>query len=115
MSGRPKRFTVANMRYRIVVQKQVDAADAAGQMVTTWTTITGLGSEPADYAAVSGGQVFRGSQVNEGINAIFTVRYREQYAPQHRILFRGQAFGIVFVKPLEGRDRYLDLHCKVVE
>lgn len=115
MSGRPKRFSVANMRYRVTVQKQVDAADAAGQMVTTWTTIAGMANEPADYAAVSGGQVFRGSQVSEGINAVFTVRYREQYAPQHRIVFNNQAFGIVFVQPIEGRDRYLDCHCKVVE
>ena len=113
MSGRPRRFSVANMRYRVVVQKHVDTADESGQTVSTWTTI--YQSEPADFAAVSGGQVFRGSQVNEGINAIFTVRYRDNYKPQHRILFDGEVYGIVFVQPIEGRDRYLDCHCKVVK
>jgi SPP1 family predicted phage head-tail adaptor len=113
MIGRPRRFSVANMRYRVVLQKHVDSLDDAGQSIATWTTV--YQSEPADYAAVSGGQVFRGSQVNEGINAVFTVRYRDEYAPQHRILYNGQAFGIVFVQPIEGRDRYLDCHCKVVE
>lgn len=115
MSGRPRRFSVGHMRYRVTVQKRVDTVDASGQVLTTWTTITGLANEPADYAAVSGGQVFRGSQVNEGINAVFTVRYREQYKPQHRIIHNGQAFGVVFAQPIEGRDRYLDLHCKAVE
>lgn len=113
MSGRPRRFSVANMRYRVVLQKHVDSVDDAGQPIATWTTV--YQSEPADYAAVSGGQVFRGSQVNEGINAVFTVRYRDEYTPQHRILYNGQSFGIVFVQPIEGRDRYLDCHCKVVE
>ncbi len=74
-----------------------------------------MSGRPRRFSVVSGGQVFRGSQVNEGINAIFTVRYRDEYAPQHRILYGGQAYGIVFVQPIEGRDRYLDCHCKVVE
>jgi hypothetical protein len=43
------------------------------------------------------------------------VRYRSGYSIEERVVFGGQNFGIVHIKPVMGRDRYLELHCRAVE
>jgi len=43
------------------------------------------------------------------------VRYRDDYDPEQRILFEGEYYGIVFVRPMAGRNRYMELHAKVVK
>jgi hypothetical protein len=35
--------------------------------------------------------------------------------PQDRIVFRGESYGIVWVQPVGGRDRYQIVHAKVVK
>lgn len=113
MSGRPARkFHVGQMRDRIDVYIDSTAADAAGQLVVTRTKW--LSAEPAKFEPTHGGEGLRGRQVEAGINAIFTVRYRTGYTPQHSITHDSQTYGIVYVKPVEGLDRYRELHCKAV-
>lgn len=112
MSGRPRNFTSGRMRYRVDLQKHVDTQDDTGQPVSSWTSVAK--SIPSDYEAVSGGQLFRGTQIQEGISAVFTMRHRTDVDTSQRILFRGTAFGIVFAKQVSGRDRYLELHCRAV-
>lgn len=104
--------TVGSMRYRITVQSPVKTA-LQGQPVVTWSNV--FEDEPADYDYTRGYQQARGRQVEEGVDAIFTVRWREGYDPEQRILFDGEYYGIIFVRPMAGRKRYLELHTKVVK
>jgi SPP1 family predicted phage head-tail adaptor len=110
---RPNKFTVGRMRYKVDLQEQVDVVDAQGQPVTTWTNY--LYDVPADFEETRGGQMFRGGQVQEGVTAVFTMRQIDRIAPQDRIVFRGEAYGIVWVQPVGGRDRYQIVHAKVVK
>lgn len=113
MSGRPGRgFHVGQMRDRITIQTDSTTQDAAGQSVVTRTDW--LLNEPAKFEPTQGGEGFRGRQVEAGIQAIFTVRYRVGYTPQQTVVHDSGTYGIVYVKPVEGLDRYRELHCKGV-
>ena len=113
MTYRPGRgFRVGEMRHRIAVKTETTAQDDAGQPVVTLTTW--LSAEPAKFEPTSGGEGARGRQVEAGISAIFTVRYRDGYTPQMAIVMDGETWWIVYVKPVQGMDRYRELHCKSV-
>lgn len=103
--------TIGRMRYRIDVQSRT-VADAIGSPSVTYATrFTG---EPADFEYPRGGMVNRGRQIEEGVDAIFTVRHREGYVPTDRVVFESQNYGIVFIRPVRGRRDYIELHCKAV-
>ncbi len=66
------------------------------------------------FRLTTGGEGARGRQVEAGISAIFTVRYRDGYTPEMAIDIDGQRFWIVYVKAVQGMDRYRELYCKSV-
>jgi SPP1 family predicted phage head-tail adaptor len=113
MIHRPNSFTVGRMRYRVNLQKRVDVVDEQGQPVTSWTNYAT--SWPADFEETRGGQMFRGGQVQEGVTAIFTMRQNDEMGTQDRIVFRGENYGVVWINPVGGRDRYAIVHAKVVK
>ena len=113
MTFRPERkFRLGTMRHRITVSVEGTTQDGAGQPVVTLSTW--LVDEPAKYEPTTGGEGARGRQVEAGISAIFTVRYRSGYTPKMAIDIDGQRFWIVYVKPVQGMDRYRELYCKSV-
>lgn len=115
MIGRDRHISVGSMRYRVTIQRLVttDGASNQGQPVATWENR--FVDEPANYELTSGGQGSRGRQVEETVRAVFTVRHRPGYSIEDRITFDGVAFGVVHIKPVMGRDRFLELHCRSIE
>lgn len=107
-----KANTAGKMRYRITVQKPVKST-TQGQPVVSWVDL--LVDEPADYEYTRGYQSVRGRQVEEGVDCIFYVRWREEHDPENRIAFDGEYYGVIFVRPVAGRRRYMELHCKVIK
>jgi head-tail adaptor len=113
MSGRPsKGFHVGQMRDRITVKSATATQDASGQPVVT--KANWLVNEPAKFEPTQGGEGFRGRQVEAGIQAVFTVRNRSGYVPEQTVVHDSINYGIVYVKPVEGLDRYRELYCKAV-
>lgn len=108
-----KANTVGRMRYNVTIQQQSAPSSDVGSPAVTWSTR--YASEPADYEYPRGGMAGRGRQVEEGVDAIFTVRYRDGYAVTDRVVFDGENYGIVFIRPVSGRERYLELHTKLVK
>jgi len=115
MIGRDRHIRVGGMRHRIAIHtpEKTDGTASQGQRLVTWSQR--LHDEPAEYELTSGGQGSRGRQVEETVRAVFTVRYRTGYSIEERVSFEGVMFGIVHIKPVLGRDRYLELHCRAVE
>lgn len=113
MTWRPGRgFRVGAMRERINLQSATETVDDAGQTIRTWaTTYT---AEPAQRMPVRGGEGTRGRQVEAGIDEIFIVHFRDSVTPQMRLVHDSRNYGIVYVKPVEGGRRYLELFCKAV-
>ena len=113
MAGyRPTRFHVGMMRDRITVANEVTTPAESGQPVVSF--VNWLINEPATYVYVGGAETIRGRQIEAGITAIFTVRYRSGYLPTQAITYKSQRYGIVHVRPVDGKDRYLELFCKAV-
>jgi head-tail adaptor len=109
-----KKFVIGSMRHRILVQQEAETFDeTSGQATRTWSTL--YANEPSIYDEVRGGESFRGGQVEAGVSAVFTVRYREGYGPQRRIYFNLRYYNIVFAKRVRGYDRYLEIHCRAVD
>ena len=112
MPWRPRNHRLGAMRQRINVQSATLAVDSIGQAIPTWANT--FHQEPAAYEPLSGGETFRGKQVEAGISAVFTVHYRQGYTPEMRITYNSETYGIVYVKPIEGGRRFLELYCKMV-
>ncbi len=113
MTWRPGRgFRVGAMRERVNLQSATETVDDAGQTIRTWAaTYT---SEPAQRVPVRGGEGSRGRQVEAGIDEIFIIHRRDSVTPQMRLVHDSRNYGIVYVNPVEGGRRYLELSCKAV-
>lgn len=113
MTWRPRGgFRVGKMRERVTIESAALSVDSAGQEIKTWSTL--LSDEPASFEPAAGSETIRGRQLEDGVNAIFLVRYRSGYSPKQRVIFGSDTYGIVHVKRVQGGYRYLELHCKAV-
>ena len=68
----------------------------------------------AEPEATGGGESWRGQAVASQSNYRFTIRYRTDVKPQHRVIFRGRRMEIVSVNPDEMRHSKLVLECKTL-
>jgi len=113
MTWRPaKGFRVGAMRERVNLQTATESLDSAGQTIRTWATT--YASEPAQRVPVRGGEGARGSQIEAGIDEIFIIHFRESVVPQMQLIHGSRTYGIVYVNPVEGGRRYIELSCKAV-
>jgi SPP1 family predicted phage head-tail adaptor len=111
VSYRPAgQFRVGAMRQRITLQTPTESTSTFGDVSTTWADT--LKDEPAQFTSTNGGETLRGRQVEAGINAVFTVHYRSQYNPTCRIVYDGTTYGIVYVRPVDGGRRYMEIYCR---
>ena len=109
--GTPRGFRTGDMRNVIAVKVATQSIDASRQLVVTYNT-NRYPNEPASFHQVSGGEYFRGRQVEAGVTAVFTVNYRPNYDETDRIVCQGGNYGIVRIHKPEGVARYLELYCK---
>jgi SPP1 family predicted phage head-tail adaptor len=113
MTWRPARgFRLGAMRERINIQRPMETLDVAGQTIRTW--VDAFPNEPAQRMPVRGGEGLRGRQVEAGIDEIFVIHHRADVTPQMRVVHGSRTYGIVYVNPVEGGSRYLELSCKAV-
>lgn len=104
-----RKGSVSSMIHRIDVQTAT-TDDSTGQPVRTWSTT--FTKEPAAWTPTAGTETVRGRQVEAGIVGYFTVGYRDGYSVEQRISFGSQYYGIVYVKPIDGGRRYIELHVR---
>jgi len=116
MIGRHRGIRVGALRHKVSIQINAvnDGTSSQGQPLPGTRTFR-FTVEPADYEYASGGVTARGRQVDETVRAVFTVRYRDGYTIRDSVIFNSQEFGIVHIRPVMGRDRYLELHCRSIE
>lgn len=107
-----RRGGVGSMIHRIDVET-ASIDETTGQPIRTW--ITTLRNEPAAWTPTAGAEVTRGRQVEAGIAGIFTVNFNDVYHSEQRIQFEGEYYGIVYVKPIDGGRRYIELHVRGVD
>ena len=115
MTWRPGRgFRLGKMRESLDIWSAT-YDNSTGQPEPTWSPT--YERQPASWTPTNGGETVNGRQVEAGINAVFTVRRVEGLSPEQRVLHHqeNRGYGIVYVHPVEGGRRYVDLHCKSID
>ena len=106
-----RKGSTSSMIHRIDVQSAT-VDESTGQPIRTWATT--FAGEPAAWQPMAGTETIRGRQVEAGISGFFTVNFRTGYDTEQRIDFNSQTYGIVYVKPVDGGRRYLELHVRAI-
>lgn len=110
MTFRPRtNFSVGRMRERIDIETGTDSS-TDGQPNPTWAAT--FSNVPAQFTPTTGGETISGQMVQANISAVFTVRHQDGYKPTQRVKHGTQYYGIVYIKPVDGGRRYVQLHCK---
>lgn len=114
MTQRPSRFRVGKMRESIDIMSAA-TDESSGQPERIWSKL--YEKQPASWQPTSGGETVNGRQVEAGINAVFTLHAVPGLDTEQRVVHRqrGKTYGIAYVHPVEGGNRFVDLHCKTIE
>lgn len=104
---RPRGFKLGTMRHLVTIQQPTEALDDYGQPVVTWTNY--LVNEPASFRPTGGSETSRGKQLEANVRGVFTVRYRDGYKATMRVVHDSQAYGVLYVDPVDGGRRYIEL------
>ena len=110
MSGRPERFHIGQMRDTINIQSAATTLDDLGQPTRVWTNR--YYRLPAKWMPVAGSETIRGRSVEAGIKTVFVIRAASAITTEMQVVHDSGTYGIGYVKPVEGQDRYIELHCK---
>lgn len=93
---------------RIRLQRRATGINDSGSERREWDDI---GTVYAEAAPVTGRESFAGQQRFAEVDVVFTVRYRADLTPLHRILWREREYDVVAVLPLPGgRPDRLEIH-----
>lgn len=109
-SWRANNLRIGAMRERVTIQEPVETVDSIGQTIRTWSTV--YADEPARYDPVSGGETLRGKQVEAGVTAVFTIHKRDGMSTTYRVQHAGNNYGIAYINPVDGGQRYQELRCQ---
>lgn len=83
MTWRPKRFRLGAMRDRIDLIRDTMDESSGEPNIASSTTV--LDNEPASFDPVTGGESLRGRQVDATLDALFVVRWRNDYRTQDKV------------------------------
>jgi len=101
---------VGAMRERITIQRKEETVDEIGQTNRSWVDL--YKDEPARFEPTSGGETLRGKQVEAGVVAVFTIHARDAIDSTMRVQHRSTLYGIAYVNPVDGGQRYIELRCQ---
>jgi len=99
------------LRHRIDVEDATTPTDGE----TNPTYSTAIANLHAEVRETGGGEIIRGRQVEAGINAVITLRYRDDISPRQRIKYGSRYYNIVSQVDPSGLRRELVLSCKEVQ
>ena len=100
------------LRHRVVIQTLSTAKDAIGGDAETWTR---LATVWAEVKPLSAREALEAQRMTSTASHFITVRYRDDLAPNMRVVWRGRTFEISQVENLDGRDEAIRLWCSEVQ
>jgi len=107
VSGRPTKYRTAAMRKRCTIQQPTETQDSFGQPVVTWTDF--MANEPCQFVPTGGTENMRGRQLEATVAGIFRVRYRVGYTTKMKVVYENHSYGIKYINPVEGLERFIEL------
>jgi len=101
------------LRHRIDFQTNAGTADAAGQVVDSWSdTYT---NEPAEVIETGGAEALFGHRIDATATHVVRCRYRAGLSEEMQIVWGSRTLGIVNVRDYDGRRRELWITCREVK
>ena len=100
---------IGALRHRVTIERPVRTSDDGGTGTLTWTS---LGSVFARIEPVGGREIEIGDGVAGRVSHKVLLRWRDDLAPQMRIVAGSQILEIRAVLDLEGRRRWLQCLCE---
>lgn len=95
-----------------VQQRDTTARNQYGEPIEKWDEIL---TTRASYEPLYGREFFSAEQVSSQVEVRFRIRYREGIKREHRILYRGVYYEILYEPiDIEGRHVELWIYCKKV-
>jgi SPP1 family predicted phage head-tail adaptor len=97
------------MSHRLILERELRADDGGGGATVTWETVTEM------WGAIempSGTERVRAGGIEGEVNAVITIRYRDDVAPAMRFTAGGLVFEILSALDVDGRRRYLRCQCQ---
>lgn len=91
---------------RVTLQRRTAGQDAAGQPIDGWADVA---TTWADFRVLQGLEAIRADATTATSRASCRLRWRDDLAPDMRVLVGSQPWAIVSVQPDVGRRRFVDL------
>lgn len=98
------------LRTRVFIEQQSTTQDAAGQPLTTWTT---LATVWAEIRYRRGLESIQADQMTSQVSCRIRIRWRTDVHAGMRVRSAGTTFNIHAVLPEEVKREYVDLVCEV--
>jgi len=94
------------LRTRVRIQRPAGMQDPAGQPIDGWADVA---TTWADFRVLQGLEAIRADATTATSRASCRLRWRDDLAPDMRVLVGSQPWAIVSVQPDVGRRRFVDL------
>ena len=97
------------LRHRITLQQPVRTEAADGERVVTYVDVVTVSAE---VLSPKGRSYLAAREAHAELTTIVTIRYRSDIQPSWRATFGDRVLEVDHIADLQGRRRYLELHCK---
>jgi SPP1 family predicted phage head-tail adaptor len=89
------------------------ATPTDGEPNPSYTTLAA--NVPAEVIETGGGEYLRGRQIEAGVNAVVTIRYRDDITPRMRVKYGARYLNIESAIDPTGYRSELQLTCKEIQ
>jgi SPP1 family predicted phage head-tail adaptor len=96
------------LREPVTFQRQTRTTDGAGGQTQTWAAISGSPSR-AYVTAASGSERYLHDRVEATVRLKLVTRYNSGLLESDRVIIRGKAHNIRFIKNVEFRNQWLEI------
>lgn len=103
------RVNSGDLRTRITFQKPTLTQDDGGAQVVSWANVPSNPTVYARWINAHGAEVVGSDALRSVQRALVTVRHREDILATCRVLKDGQAWNILSIDPVQGKNRYIEL------
>lgn len=97
------------LKHKVQVQSASEAADATGQLISTWSTDS---IRSAFVRPVNGREFFDAAQVQSDVTHEVTMRHFTGLTTSHRLLFRSRVLNIRSIINMDEHNEMFKIMCK---
>jgi SPP1 family predicted phage head-tail adaptor len=97
------------LRTQITFQQPIISKDAGAAQVVAWANVASNGTVWARWIMAHGQEVVNSDALKSVQRAVVTIRHRTDVLTSWRVLKDGQAWQVISVDPIQGKNRWVEL------